>query len=222
MQPASGSTDPDGIVRTKAGRGGPSRFLLSSACALLAVAAAALWLWRGGPPPGPSQSPAAAPSSGHSAGSAPSRPRPSSAPAQPAPAAAPAPDSTGEDDADAVPAAPSAEAAHEGINAFPAPGTKRIKVGIVVPEGFELPAGYARHYQTTDKGEMLPAILTYNMLNPPLDAQGRPVDLPEDGIVPADRAPPGLPVEMLHVPDNAYADPHEPPPPGAAGDDSDP
>ena len=40
-----------------------------------------------------------------------------------------------------------------GIALFPPLGTDPIKRGIVVPEGFELPPGYVRHYQTTDDGE---------------------------------------------------------------------
>ena len=37
-----------------------------------------------------------------------------------------------------------------------------------------------------------------------LDASGRPVALPDDGIVPPELAPPGLPLRLLEVPENPY------------------
>lgn len=223
---ASGSTDPDGIVRIKTAPGGRSPLLWLAMGAVVALAAAAVWLWRGAPAISP-----AAPSKATTAGPAPARSgagRPpgarAAAPEQPALTAAPhAADTADDDDSDALPPA-GAEPGRDGIYAFPAPGTKRIKVGVVVPEGFELPPGYVRHYQATDRGEMLPAILMYNPREPPLDAQGRPVEIPEDGVVPADRAPPGLPIELLRVPENAYATPHDPGalPGSEAADDSAP
>jgi hypothetical protein len=90
---------------------------------------------------------------------------------------------------------------HAGLDVFPPPGTKPVKRGIIVPDDFELPPGYVRHYQTTDDGRRLPPIL---MFHP--DYAGA---VPEDRIVPADMAPPGLPVEML--------DPDHAPPPAAVG-----
>jgi hypothetical protein len=84
-----------------------------------------------------------------------------------------------------------------GMMLFPAPGTDPIKKGIIVPEGFELPPGYVRHYQTTDDGEQLPAILMFSPDKPPLDANGQPMKVTENGIVPPELAPPGLPVRML-------------------------
>jgi hypothetical protein len=221
---ARASADPDGIVRTRTARGGPSWYLWLGAAALLALAGAGLWLWRGGrspTPAGSSRSVVTAPASGRPG--APGRKGSSPAPGQPAkPTSEPSADIDDEDDTGSPPAGE--EPGRGGIYAFPAPGTKRIKVGVIVPEGFELPPGYVRHYQATDRGEMLPAILMYNPREPPVDARGRPVDIPEDHIVPADRAPPGLPIEMLRVPDNAYADPHDPGPiPESAGaDDTDP
>ena len=98
-----------------------------------------------------------------------------------------------------------------GLAAFPPPGTKPIKRGIVVPEGFELPPGYVRHYQTTDDGRRLPPILMFHPDYAGVDPHGNPVVVPEDRIVPPDMAPPGLPVEMLD-PDHA-----PPPSPQAAG-----
>jgi hypothetical protein len=96
-----------------------------------------------------------------------------------------------------------------GIDVFPAPGTKRIKPGIVVPDEFELPPGYVRHYQATDKGEMLQAILMFHPDYELVDEAGRPVPVPADRVVPPEMAPPGLAVEMLQIPEDAYANPAE-------------
>lgn len=87
-----------------------------------------------------------------------------------------------------------------GLAAFPPMGTKPIQRGIVVPEGFELPPGYLRHYQTTDGGEQLPPILKFHPDYTPSDAAGNPVPLPKDRVVPAELAPPGLPIQYLEAP----------------------
>lgn len=84
-----------------------------------------------------------------------------------------------------------------GMMLFPAPGTDPIKKGIIVPEDFELPPGYVRHYQATDDGERLPAILMFSPDRPPLDANGQPMKVTENGIVPPELAPPGLTIRML-------------------------
>ena len=101
----------------------------------------------------------------------------------------------------------SAPEARTGINVFPAPGTKRIKPGIVVPEDFELPPGYVRHFQATDKGQMLQPILMFHPDYELLDEAGNPLPVPADRVVPPEMAPPGLAVEMLQVPEDAYANP---------------
>jgi hypothetical protein len=93
-----------------------------------------------------------------------------------------------------------------GVELFPAPGTKLIKRGIIVPDDFALPPGYVRHYQATDKGRMLQAILMFHPDHKPLDAAGNPVPVPPDRVVPPEMAPAGLPVELLEVPEDAYAD----------------
>ncbi|MCK6589133.1 MAG: hypothetical protein L6Q76_16295 [Polyangiaceae bacterium] len=93
-----------------------------------------------------------------------------------------------------------------GIGAFPAPGTKRIKSGIVVPDDFQLPPGYVRHFQATDKGQMLQPILMFHPDYQPLDEAGKPIPIPPDRVVPEELAPPGLAVEYLAVPADAYAD----------------
>ncbi len=112
---------------------------------------------------------------------------------------------------------------HSGIKLFPAPGTKRIKAGIVVPEDFALPPGYVRHYQTTDKGQMLQAILMFHPDYEPLDAAGNPLPLPPDRVVPAEMAPPGLAIQKLEIPEDAYANPRdEQPEPGETSADDDP
>ncbi len=94
-----------------------------------------------------------------------------------------------------------------GIMLFPAPGTDPIKKGIIVPEDFELPPGYVRHYQATDDGERLPAILMFHPDHPPLDANGQPMQVPEDGIVPPELAPPGMPIQILKDPNEGEAEP---------------
>ncbi len=91
----------------------------------------------------------------------------------------------------------------EGIAVFPPPGTKPIKRGIIVPEDFELPPGYVRHYQATDDGRRVPAILMFHPDYQPVDEDGTPIPVPEDRVVPPDMAPPGLPIQILEVPENA-------------------
>jgi hypothetical protein len=86
---------------------------------------------------------------------------------------------------------------HAGMAAFPPPGTKPIKRGIVVPDDYQLPDGYVRHYQTTDDGRRLPPILMFRPDFVGLDAEGNPIQVPEDRIVPPELAPPGLPRRML-------------------------
>lgn len=87
-----------------------------------------------------------------------------------------------------------------GIGAFPPPGTKKPLEGIAVPEDFELPPGYVRHHQTTDDGQPVEPILMYSPDHEFLDAEGRPLAIPEDRVVPADRLPPGLPNRRVRIP----------------------
>ncbi|MCE9668585.1 hypothetical protein LY474_12250 [Myxococcus stipitatus] len=80
------------------------------------------------------------------------------------------------------------------------PGTKPLKRGIVVPEDFELPPGYVRHYQSTDQGERVEAILMFHPDHQPKDANGQPIPIPDNRVVPAELAPPGLPIRLLELP----------------------
>jgi hypothetical protein len=84
-----------------------------------------------------------------------------------------------------------------GMMVFPPPGTDPPKKGILVPEDFELPPGYVRHYQATDDGERLPAILMFSQDGPPLDANGQPMKVPDNLIVPPELAPPGMPLQIM-------------------------
>jgi hypothetical protein len=85
------------------------------------------------------------------------------------------------------------------------PGTKPLKRGIVVPEDFELPPGYVRHYQSTDEGERVAAILMFHPDYQPKDERGQPIELPENRVVPAEMAPPGMPIQMLQLPEGSEA-----------------
>jgi hypothetical protein len=106
----------------------------------------------------------------------------------------PAIDDTAADAAGAEPETPS------GIGLFPPPGTDPPKSGIVVPDDYELPPGYVRHYQATDDGQQLQPILMFHPDFQPVDDRGRPIKLPKDRVVPPSLAPPGLPIEKLAVP----------------------
>jgi hypothetical protein len=87
-----------------------------------------------------------------------------------------------------------------GIGVFPPPGTSPPLPGIMVPDDYELPPGYVRHYQTTDDGERLPPILMFHPDFQPIDDRGRPIPLPADRVVPPELAPPGMPRDVLAVP----------------------
>ena len=88
----------------------------------------------------------------------------------------------------------------EGLAAFNPPGTSPMLRGLVVPEDFKLPAGYVRHYQTTDEGIRLAAILMFAPDSQMTDANGRRMSIPEDRVVPAELAPAGLPIRYIEIP----------------------
>jgi len=89
---------------------------------------------------------------------------------------------------------------HTGLAAFNPPGTKPPLVGLAVPEGFALPPGYVRHYQATDDGQRIEPILMFAPDYQPTTADGRPVPMPQDRVVPPELAPPGLPIRRIVVP----------------------
>ena len=221
------SVDQDGVVKVELQRGGPTRWIwLLGLFAALGLGGLLLKAWLSAAPPPRAAS--SAPSRGHApAPGAPvtpvtlgrgeptanEGPAPGMA-ARPAEGAGPA----DEPDKEEAPQGHEAEApwgmkqpgeGRTGTDLFPAPGTKRIKQGIIVPDDFPLPEGYVRHYQATDKGQMLQAILMFHPDYKPLNADGSPMPLPEDRVVPPDMAPPGLPIEILQVPKDAYADSEE-------------
>jgi hypothetical protein len=174
--------------------------LLAAAVALVCVALLVLF---GRPPSGPSEpeAPLPAPAATEPLAETPPPPPPKPAAAlapaaEPrAPVAAPAREPEAEREAETSPAVPS------GIGLFPPPGSDPIKIGIVVPDDFELPEGYLRHYQVMDDGRDLPPILLFHPDYELLDADGKPIPLPENRVVPPELAPPGLPIQILVVPE---------------------
>ncbi|HYV49333.1 MAG TPA: hypothetical protein VFA20_30955 [Myxococcaceae bacterium] len=138
---------------------------------------------------------------------APVDPLPESPPPPPVAAAPPASAPTTRPGRPAVPPPPPQPVTQpppdgpSGLALFPPPGTKPIKRGIVVPEGFELPPGYVRHYQTTDDGQRLPAILMFHPDFKPTGPNGQPIPIPPDRLVPPELAPKGMPVQVLTLPD---------------------
>ncbi len=87
-----------------------------------------------------------------------------------------------------------------GIAAFPPPGTRPSRSGVVVPPDYDLPEGLARHYQSTDDGRRLDPILVVAPGYEIVDEAGEAVALTDDRIVPPEYAPPDLPVHLLEVP----------------------
>lgn len=89
---------------------------------------------------------------------------------------------------------------HSGIGAFSPPGTSPPLVGLAVPENFELPEGYVRHFQATDDGRRIEPILMFSPDFEFFDANGHPIRIPENRVVPPDMAPPGLPIRLIEIP----------------------
>jgi hypothetical protein len=179
--------------------GAPVRWVLRTAAAL-AVLCAGLSLWLALAPlpqaspdvPEPAQRPPAP----REEPPAPRAPRPArsvGARAQPAEPAAPTP--------------PPAHEAPPGSRADRPLRTDNLLRGLVVPELFALPEGYVRHYQATEDGQRMEAILLFHPDSPPVDAQGEPLPMPEDRVVPPELAPPGLPLRLLEMPEEAEREP---------------
>ena len=89
---------------------------------------------------------------------------------------------------------------HTGLGAFSPPGTSPPMVGLAVPEDFNLPEGYVRHYQATDDGQRIDPILMFSPDFEFLDAAGSPMQLPPNMVVPPNMAPPGLPIHLIKIP----------------------
>ena len=191
----------DGLTIAPAPGGRKRLFLLAAAGALAAITLLTLF--------GPSreESPPAPPRAAQTD----VRPAPPPAPSPRAvPRALPeAPEPPPTPPGDAPPVDPAAAAgiqqippiAPSGIGLFPPPGTDPPKIGIIVPDGFELPEGYVRHYQVTDDGQALPPILMFHPDYNWVDENGVHVEASENGVVPPELAPPGMPIEMLELPE---------------------
>lgn len=89
---------------------------------------------------------------------------------------------------------------YSGIGAFTPPGTSPPLVGLAVPDDFELPEGYVRHFQTTDDGQPIEPILMFSPDFRFVDEQGRPIEIPENRVVPPELAPVGLPIREIEIP----------------------
>lgn len=87
-----------------------------------------------------------------------------------------------------------------GLGAFNPPGTRPPLVGLAVPDDFNLPPGYLRHHQATDDGQRIEAILMFDADQPPHVAVGRSMATPTERVVPAELAPPGLPIRLISLP----------------------
>jgi hypothetical protein len=205
-------------------RWGPSIGFLVIALGLVGGVVAGWWSATSAPPPTDAAAPAASSASASTTVAA--APAPASAPARatpardaPAPASAPrriarvrppgtdqSPDITDYINDGERPTMKEvierlhAAGVHTGLGAFNPPGTKPPLVGLAVPEGFALPPGYVRHYQATDDGQRIEPILMFAPDYQPTTADGRPVPVPKDRVVPPELAPPGLPIRRIVVP----------------------
>lgn len=89
---------------------------------------------------------------------------------------------------------------YTGLGAFSPPGTSPPLVGLAVPEDFVLPEGYVRHHQVTDDGQSIEAILMFHPDYQLYDAAHKPIAMPKDRVVPAELAPPGMPIRRVAIP----------------------
>jgi hypothetical protein len=89
---------------------------------------------------------------------------------------------------------------YSGLGAFQPPGTSPPLEGLAVPEDFPLPRGYVRHHQSTDDGQPIEAILMFAPGYQMVDANGQPVPMPENRVVPPGLAPPGLAIRRITIP----------------------
>jgi hypothetical protein len=89
---------------------------------------------------------------------------------------------------------------HTGLGAFSPPGTSPPLIGLAVPDDYVLPEGYVRHFQATDDGQRIEAILMYSPDFEFFDSAGKRIEIPKDRVVPAELAPPGLAIRMIEIP----------------------
>jgi hypothetical protein len=87
-----------------------------------------------------------------------------------------------------------------GLGAFDPPGTSPPLEGLAVPADYPLPEGYVRHHQFTDEGVAIEPILMFAPDFTLFDADGRPIAMPADRVVPPELAPPDLPIRRVRVP----------------------
>lgn len=90
---------------------------------------------------------------------------------------------------------------HTGLGAFNPPGTSPPMIGLAVPEDYDLPEGYVRHYQATDDGQRIEPILMYSPDFQFFDSAGRQIVIPENRVVPDNMAPPGLVIRPIKIPE---------------------
>jgi hypothetical protein len=89
---------------------------------------------------------------------------------------------------------------YTGLGAFSPPGTSPPLMGLAVPEDFVLPKGYVRHHQATDDGQRIEAILMFAPDYQMVDANGQPIPMPANRVVPPELAPQGLPIRRIVIP----------------------
>ena len=89
---------------------------------------------------------------------------------------------------------------HTGIGAFSPPGTSPPLEGLAVPPDYPLPDGYVRHHQFTDEGIAIEPILMFAPGFTLHDANGHPIAMPDNRVVPPELAPPDLPVRRVRIP----------------------
>ena len=89
---------------------------------------------------------------------------------------------------------------HTGLGAFSPPGTSPPLIGLAVPDDYVLPEGYVRHFQATDDGQRIEAILMFSPDFEFFDSAGKRIEIPEDRVVPASMAPPGLAIRTIEIP----------------------
>jgi len=89
---------------------------------------------------------------------------------------------------------------HTGLGAFNPPGTSPPMIGLAVPDDYVLPEGYVRHFQATDDGQRIEPILMYSPDFEFFDGSGQRIVIPENRVVPDNRAPPGLVIRPIKIP----------------------